>query len=37
MASQFHLVGRIAVDIETPTGGGDVTFSINPHGGPGAP
>ena len=23
MASQFHLVGRIAVDVETPTGGGE--------------
>src|SRR5258706_588446 len=23
MARQFHLVGRIAVDVETPTGGGE--------------
>jgi 3-oxoadipate enol-lactonase len=33
MASQFHLVGRIAVDIETPTGGGDVALCIHGLGG----
>jgi 3-oxoadipate enol-lactonase len=33
MASQFHLVGRIAVDIETPTGGGDGALCIHGLGG----
>ena len=33
MASQFHLVGRIAVDIETPTGGGDDALCIHGLGG----
>jgi 3-oxoadipate enol-lactonase len=33
MASQFHLVGRIAVDIETPTGGGDEALCIHGLGG----
>src|SRR5258707_4683531 len=33
MASQFHLVGRIAVDIETPTGGGDGTLCSHGLGG----
>jgi len=33
MASQFHLVGRIAVDIETPTGGGDGAPCIHGLGG----
>jgi 3-oxoadipate enol-lactonase len=33
MASQFHLVGRIAVDIETPTGGGEEALCIHGLGG----
>jgi 3-oxoadipate enol-lactonase len=33
MASQFQLVGRIAVDIETPTGGGDGALCIHGLGG----
>jgi 3-oxoadipate enol-lactonase len=33
MASQFHLVGRIAVDIEMPTGGGDAALCIHGLGG----
>lgn len=33
MASQFHLVDRIAVDIETPTGGGDAALLIHGLGG----
>jgi pimeloyl-ACP methyl ester carboxylesterase len=33
MPSQFHLVGRIAVDIETPTGGGDAALCIHGLGG----
>jgi 3-oxoadipate enol-lactonase len=33
MASQFYLVGRIAVDIETPTGGGDEALCIHGLGG----
>jgi 3-oxoadipate enol-lactonase len=33
MASQFHLVGRIAVDVETPTGGGEGALCIHGLGG----
>ncbi|HKV14664.1 MAG TPA: alpha/beta fold hydrolase [Reyranella sp.] len=33
MASQFHLVGRIAVDIETPTGAGEAALCIHGLGG----
>src|SRR5215813_12414127 len=33
MPSQFHLVDRIAVDIETPTGGGDAALCIHGLGG----
>lgn len=33
MASRFHFVGRIAVDVETPTGGGDAALCIHGLGG----
>ena len=29
MATQFHLVGRIAVDVETPTGGGEGALGVD--------